>query len=274
VRIGIMQGRLLPPFEGRFQGFPADRWREEFPKAQQAGLASIEWIYEVFHEQDNPLGADDGIAEIQDLGAQTGVQVRSICADYYMQAPLIVDGQVQAERVEHLEWLLTRARKLGCWYVILPFVDQSSLATEEDRHTLASVLRSLAPAAEAAGVELHLETDLPPKDFLAVLTAVGHPMVKANYDIGNSASLGFDPVEELTLLGPRLGSVHVKDRRRGGGTVPLGTGDADLPTCLRMIRAAGYDRPYIMQVARGPEGDETAWAQANRRQIEQLAASV
>lgn len=271
--VGIMQGRLLPPFEGRFQTFPATGWRQEFHNAKAAGLASIEWIYEVPHEADNPLGSAEGLAEMRALMAETGVMIRSICADYYMQSRLVVDGQPQRAMVDHLKWLLGQAKALALWYIILPFVDASSLRNDADRAALKTILAEVLPLARQLGVELHLETDLPPKAFRQLLEEVGDDFLKANYDIGNSASLGFDPEEELTLLGPFLGSVHVKDRVLKGSTVPLGTGNADFPTCFRLIQAAGYSRPFILQAARGVEGDEVTWSGHNREFVErQLAA--
>ncbi len=39
--IAIMEGRLLPPSDGRFQCFPREQWRDEFPHAAQAGLDAI-----------------------------------------------------------------------------------------------------------------------------------------------------------------------------------------------------------------------------------------
>ena len=42
--IGIMQGRLSLPEDGRIQSFPKRSWRKEFSRAQKAELASIEWI--------------------------------------------------------------------------------------------------------------------------------------------------------------------------------------------------------------------------------------
>jgi hexulose-6-phosphate isomerase len=98
------------------------------------------------------------------------------------------------------------------------------------------LLRTLVPDAASAGVELHLETDFPPHELAQVLAQINHPLIKANYDIGNSASLGFDCRRELSLLAPWLGSVHVKDRVLGGGTVPLGSGAADLSAAFRGIR--------------------------------------
>jgi L-ribulose-5-phosphate 3-epimerase len=93
--------------------------------------------------------------------------------------------------------------------------------------------------------------------------------VRANYDIGNSASLGHSPTQELTLLAGWLGSVHVKDRILGGGTVPLGTGSADFATCFRLIYKAGFQGPFILQAARQPELSEVELARRNRKFVEQ-----
>jgi hexulose-6-phosphate isomerase len=91
-----------------------------------------------------------------------------------------------------------------------------------------------------------------------------------NYDSGNSASLGYRPRDEFAAYGARVGSVHIKDRRRGGGTVPLGTGDTDFPALFDCLRAAGYRGDFILQAARGRPGDEVAWATANRSFVESL----
>ena len=45
-------------------------------------------------------------------------------------------------------------------------------------------------------------------------------------DIGNSASLGLNPLDEFEAFGDRILNVHVKDRVLGGTTVPLGLGNA------------------------------------------------
>lgn len=274
--IGIMQGRLLPPIGGRIQSFPVDTWHEEFARARDAGLDCIEWIYEAGTDAVNPLRTDAGMANIRRLAEDSGVAVWSVCADYYMEQRLIApDGAPREDAVEHLKWLMGRAGLLGVRYIVLPFVDSSSLHPLRELEGLLAVLRAVTPAAERAGVELHLETDLKPADLVAVLERVSHPLVRANYDIGNSAAFGHDPVEELTLLRPWLGSVHVKDRALDGGTVPLGTGAADLPTCFRLICAAGFCGPFILQAAREEGLSEVELAIRNRLIVEeQLAALV
>ncbi len=266
--IGIMQGRLSPPEDGRIQSFPKRSWRKEFSRAQKAGLASIEWIYEAETEAHNPLGSDHGIEEVQATAKGSGVAVGSVCADYYMSERLVGDdGFPQGPVVEHLRWLLTRVGRLGARHVVLPFVDSSSLRSVEVEGLLA-VLKEVIPVAEHTEVEIHLETDLYPDEFAALLAAVDHPLVRANYDTGNSASLGYDPQRELPLLGPWLGSVHIKDRLRGGGTVPLDTGAADFGACFRLLAEIGFPGPFILQVARDEILDEVDLAAGNRRFVE------
>ena len=271
-----MQGRLSSPTDGRIQSFPVETWREEFELAREAGLDCIEWIYETGTDVTNPLRTDAGLAEVRRLSEGSGIAVWSICADYFMVRRLVAPQRTPDDKnIRHLQWLLSRAGRLGARYVVLPFVDASSLKSPEEIEVLLAVLHEIAPAADQAGVEIHLETDLEAAALVELLEAAPHSMVRANYDIGNSASLGRAPLEELTLLRPWLGSVHVKDRMRGSITVPLGSGAADFQTCFQLIGAAGFAGPFILQAARCPELDEVELARRNRQfvgnQLDMLA---
>ena len=268
-RIAIMQGRLVPPVGGRIQAFPRDDWAEEFPRAAAAGLDGIEWIFDCHGEGANPVETAEGVARLRGLSAEHGVAVRSLCADYFMERPLVrATGAERAARLDRLGWLLGRCAALGVGRVVLPFVDQSSMRTPEEQAAGAEVLRRALPAAEAAGVELHLETDLDPEGFRRFLSLVEHPLVKVNYDSGNSASLGYHPRDEFAAYGDRVGSVHIKDRVRGGSTVPLGTGDTDFEALFAGLRGLRYSGEFVLQVARGADGDEVGWARRNRAFVE------
>ena len=264
-RIAIMQGRLVPPDRASIQSFPRDRWRDEFALAADAGLDAIEWIYDVHGADVNPLGTDAGVAEMLALSRRTNVAVASLCADYFLDRPLIrVDADTAAGLVSHLRWLIERCAAYGIARLVLPFVDASRIATPDDERRVLDVLARVLPACEKTGLELHLETSLAPAVFASLLARVPHPLVRANYDSGNSASLGYDVRSELAAYGSRIGSVHVKDRIRGGGTVPLGTGDADLAALFSELAALGYTGDYVLQVARGAVGEEVEWARQNR----------
>ena len=117
--------------------------------------------------------------------------------------------------------------------------------------------------AETAGVELHLETSLDPAGFASLLDLIPHPMVKVNYDAGNSASLGYAPADEFAAYGDRVGSVHIKDRVLGGSTVPLGGGSTDFDSLFACLAEQRYQGDFVLQVARGTDGDEVDWARHN-----------
>jgi L-ribulose-5-phosphate 3-epimerase len=266
--IGIMQGRLTPPVGARIQAFPAELWRDEFANARTAGLSCIEWIYETYGVDRNPLCTDDGVAELLALSRACGVSVRSVCADYFMEHPLVRVGRADLEyRVKHLEWLINRCRAAEIERIVLPFVDASEIRTQDEEQSVAEVLTKLHSDGADMGVELHLETSLAPARFAEFLDRLPDT-VRVNYDSGNSASLGYSPAEEFAAYGDRIGSVHVKDRVRGGTSVPLGAGSVDFAAFLAGLERIDYQGDLILQVARSESGHETEYGQRNREFVE------
>lgn len=273
VSIGIMQGRLAAPENGAIQAFPRESWRDEFPRAAEAGLDTIEWIHDAYGADANPVLTSDGQAEMRDLMAAHGITVRSLCTDWFMDYPLVrCDESERRERKDHLEWLITEVAKIGITRMVIPFVDASSMQADDDREEAREALSSAAGFARQAGVELHLETDLPPATFAAFIGDLPPDVVKVNFDSGNSSGLGYAPADEFAAWGPRLGSVHIKDRVKGGGTVALGEGSCDFGAVFAGLAALRYDGDIILQVARGELGNEVALACGNRNFVEaQLA---
>jgi L-ribulose-5-phosphate 3-epimerase len=264
-RIALMQGRLLAPEGGSIQGFPRDRWREEFALAAAAGVDAIEWIYDVHGADVNPLATDAGVAEMRALSGQHGIAVVSLCADYFLERPFVRVGLDSVrDLTAHLIWLIGRCSRAGITRVVLPLVDGARIDTPGDEQRTVEVLRQILPLCAANGVELHLETALAPDAFSLLLAQIPDPLFRVNYDAGNSASLGYDVASELAAYGARIGSVHIKDRVHGGGSVPLGTGDADLPALVSGLGALRYQGDYVLQVARGADGSEVEWARQNR----------
>ena len=263
-RFGIMQGRLVPPVADRFQCFPRQNWADEFGFAAEAGLDCIEWIYDEFGADVNPIATDDGIASIRELSDRHGIRVVSLCADYFMDRPLVraTDAELK-DRIDVLLWLIGRARRTGIGRIMLPFVDVSRIVTGPELEQVVDTIMWAVPRAHEADVELHLETSLGPDRFAELLERLPQATVKVNYDIGNSASLGYDPRGEFAAYGDRVGSVHIKDRITGGGTVPLGSGDADFPAVFECLRSRDYTGDFILQVARDTPGDEVRWARQN-----------
>ena len=273
---GIMQGRLSPPEDGRFQSFPRNSWREELPRAREAGLSYIEWIYDDFGASANPLTTDAGIEELIALKEHYGISTPAVCGDWFMDFPFLrCTEDERARRQRFLGALLRASARISAHHLVLPFVDQSSIRTEEEKLIVLEVLTEGLKTAEATGVELHLEADFNPEDFAAFLDRIPHPMLKVNWDSGNSSGLGYVATAELDAYGPRIGSIHIKDRFRkpdgGVETRPLGTGSADFDDVFRAIRSIGYTGGLTLQVARGTPGDEVNFI---RTQLAFLQACV
>ncbi len=261
---GIMGGRLLPPEDGRFQCFPRHQWESEFAHAAKVPFDYIEWVYDLCGHDVNPLGNTAGIERLKDLIESTGVCIRSVCADYFMDRPLVRCSQQELhERLQELARILRNGRGVGVNRVVIPFVDASAIRSNEDFVAVQDALKAAMPFAEETGLEIHLETSLGPAEFAKLLDGLPHPKLKVNYDSGNSASLGYSPAGEFAAYGDRIGSVHIKDRVLNGGTVPLGTGNADFTALFSCLEKIDYRGDFTLQVARGTPGDEAVWARQN-----------
>ena len=256
--IGIMQGRLSPRIDGKIQAYPASTWQKEFEIAQEIGYAAIEWIVENPVET-NALMTDSGKAEIKKVIASTGVRIDYVCADIFMQQPLVrMTEETKLQNKEYLASILKNAKEVGAIGVEIPFVDNSSIKNETEKQEFIDAMQDAFKLAKDIHIKISLETDLPPIDFKVLLENIDLDYVQANYDIGNSASLGFDPKEELEAYGVKILNVHVKDRKLGSTTVPLGTGNANINYVFQKLQEFGYSGGLTMQAARGENDIETA----------------
>ena len=197
-RIGFMQGRLSPPVDGRIQAFPRDQWREEFILADEVGFRIMEWTLD--HEQllDNPLMNTAGRQEIRQLSELHGVAIPSLTGDCFMQAPFWKASGKQRYQLEgFVRVVLDACHAAGIGTVVVPLVDSGSLTDKAEEELLARFLLSQVEDLDQFGLRVAFESDLPPSELAAFIERFPSELFGINYDIGNSASLGFDPIEEF-----------------------------------------------------------------------------
>ena len=256
-KFGIMQGRLLPKYQGRYQAHPVGYWKNEFPIASELGLDSIEFILDYNNAENNPLLAAGGPEDIQKIEQSSGVKVRSICADYFMEAPIhsnetaIVDNSLEV-----LNRLINNASLLNVKNIVIPCVDQSSLKNTENKNNFINNIKMMVGTAERADINLSLETDLAPIPFANLLDSINSKNVTVNYDTGNSAALGYDPDEEFKSYGHKITDLHIKDRLLGTGPVQLGAGDVNFSKIFDLLSKYKYKGIIIFQAYRDEEGVE------------------
>jgi len=279
-KIGVMQGRLLPKYQGRYQAFPVGTWQEEFKIAKECNLDLIEFILDFNDAEENPLLRIGGANEILEVSKDTGVLVKTICADYFMEAPLHSSNEkIAKESFKVLYRLLEVAKEIKITDIVIPCVDQSSLKTNDSVDRFVKQIVKIIPVIERENINLSLETDLDPKSFVKLLDKLNSINITVNYDIGNSAALGFDSSEELMAYGDRITDIHIKDRTLGGGPIILGEGNANFEIFFDKLKEFNYEGPFIMQAYRDEEGvkifnSQLDWIMTYIKKIQQEAVMI
>ena len=248
---GVMQGRLSAQTELGYQAFPWETWEDEFVSATDRGLEHIEWVLDSWRLDENPILS--GTAGVIERTTETGVKVVSVCADYLMDRPLDASDSGSWLVLSHLADAM---QELGAQWLVVPCVDQSSLRTPSSLERFVRAADQLGSELAGTGVRVSLESDLGPAEFAALLTGLDPEIFGVNYDIGNSAYLGYSPAEEFDAYGDRISLVHIKDRLFEGGSVPLGRGNADIPGVIERLRAMKFNGPVTMQAFRDAPGLE------------------
>ena len=174
-----------------------------------------------------------------------------------MEAPIHSNDIIVVDKsIRVLERLIVNASLLGVSDIVIPCVDKSSLEHKNYLNNFVTNIKLITSVAESKNINLCLETDLAPSKFANLLDKINSNNVTVNYDIGNSAAKGFDPIEEFNAYGKKITDLHVKDRLFGKGPVILGKGDANIPKVLELLSKINYQGIIIFQAFRDDEGVE------------------
>ena len=256
--IGFMQGRLSPLVDGKIQAFPWDHWQDEFQVAYNNCFSVMEWTLDQERLYENPFMVKEGQQEIIVLSNKYKISISSLTGDCFMQAPFYkVKGKNRENLLQDLGNIIISCGKIGIEFIVFPLVDNGKLENAEQEKELKKGLALFDSELRQYGIKIAFESDLSPdrlKDFISGFSSKNYGI---NYDIGNSAALGFDPEEELEAYSDRILNVHIKDRLLGGSTVPLGSGNADIPKVLKKLNAINYNGNYILQTARAVDENHT-----------------
>ena len=273
--IGFMQGRLSPIAAGKIQAFPWNHWRDEFAIAHRCGFTRMEWTLDQDRLAENPLMSETGRQAIKVLSADYSLEIHSLTGDCFMQAPFWkASGAEREGLLDVLKSVLAAAAAFGIRWIVIPLVDNGGLETEAHAENLFQGLKTVQSLLSDNSLKIVFESDFPPAKLRAFIDQLDPKHFGVNYDSGNSAALGYNPEVEIKTYGDRIDNVHVKDRLLGGGTVPLGTGNANLPKVFELLQAVEYSGQYILQTARATEGDHAAVLCRYRDQVQQWLAQT
>jgi L-ribulose-5-phosphate 3-epimerase len=260
--IGILQGRLTPTRGRGIQFFPAEpgEWKREFHVAKELGISHIQWV---FDSVQNPL-----------LDAKVWQEVRELCLHevrvHNTDIQLLVQTDVVDVEESLVRSLCMAINDIQGGAIELPFMEHSTLLDEEGRAVRLAALQRWVAHGRDYGVEVALESDLPPEEYAQIITSA--PNLSVVYDTGNSAGMGYDMKAEFAAYGPRISNVHIKDKKKGGTTVPLGMGSVDFELLFQLLRDLSYTGEITLQAARGEDGKEQETVAAQMKFIQDLYA--
>jgi len=257
-KVGFMQGRLSPVINGKIQEFPWDTWQQEFDVASSMGFEIIEWTLDQDRLYENPLMTKKGQLDIIMLCDTYGISIPSLTGDCFMQSPFWkLSGAEKTDRQKDLISILKGCEKIGIKQIIIPLVDGGRIDNSEQELALLEFLFEIEQDIQNMGLQIVFESDFGPEKLKLFIGQFSSHTFGINYDIGNSAALGFDVKKEFKAYGNRILNVHIKDRLLGGTTVPLGEGNANFEEVFDQLTKVRYKGNYILQTARASNGDHS-----------------
>jgi hexulose-6-phosphate isomerase len=253
-----MQGRLCEPVDGKIQAFPWRDWESEFCAAAAIDLHLMEWTLDQERLHENPLMTTAGQEKIRALCQLHDLSIPSLTGDCFMQAPFWkVDGPVRTNLQSDFLLIGRACAAVGIRMIVVPLVDNGRLETAKQENTLIEFLLAQQSFLSQHNLQVIFECDFSPIEVARFIARLPTEQFGINYDIGNSAALGFKPAEEFAAYGARVVNVHVKDRVLGGTTVPLNLGSADFHAAFAALAQKKYQGNFILQTARAVESNHS-----------------
>ena len=254
--LGFMQGRLTDLVEGKIQAFPWDNWEKEFQYASKIKLSLMEWTIDQKDLYKNPLMNLEGRKKIQNLCKKFNIQIPSLTGDCFMQAPFWkASGDNRLNLQNDFINICKNSSKLGIKFIVVPLVDNGSIKDKYEEYIVIEFMRSIQNLISKLNIKIIFEIDYFPLNVSKFIKQLDSKNFGINYDMGNSAALGFKPEEEFNYYGNRIMNVHIKDRILNGTTVELGKGNVDFELVFNLLSNIKYKGNYILQTARDKDNN-------------------
>jgi L-ribulose-5-phosphate 3-epimerase len=247
MKYGVMEGFQMHHSQKEY-GLKSEGGRTSlFPKVKELGFHGVELGIGLDYRED-PLWTGRGGARqaIKMEARRTGVEAASICLhllNYEENSPASINAEHRETGREITRNAIEACAAIGASVILVPFFGTAALKSDKQTQSLIDEMRGLSPVAEDRGVCLALETSLEAPQLVRVIESIGSYRVKAYFDIGNTASMGYDVVQEITALGGLIAQVHVKDYP----SRTLGDGDIEFGGVIAALEDAGFDGYLVLE---------------------------
>jgi len=251
IKVGIMQGRLSKPINGKIQSFPKDTWREEFHLAKKIGFDLIEWVLDD-DLTSNPIMDKEKFIEIKKIKEETDVNINSICCDFFMNNSISkVSRNFKKKNLQIFDFLINEACPENNIKIIsLPLMKDESLTQEHLMNDYINIFLKYQKNLKKNNLQVSIESDLGPLEFQFFLNKFDNKLINVNYDMGDSAYFKFNVDEQFKNYGDIISNIHVKDCTPEDYTTELGKGNVNFEKTFSLIKKHNYKNNLILQAAR------------------------
>ena len=254
----LVQGRALPQSDESLQSFPFN-WSDEFPLIQQLGFDGIEWIYDKKSEFTNPILDSEESQKIKSISKKFNVSLENIVFDWFITNSLFRKDEISLKnKIKKLVDLIEKSQNIGFKQIIFPLLEENAINNSNDMDIFLKIFSDdILSVLNLNKIEIHFETSLPPISELEFISKLDHNQTKICFDMGNSASMGYDPADVLNSIAPYLGTVHIKDRLLDGNSVPLGEGAVDFSKVFSILNEINFSGYFSFQAYRDKNSNNT-----------------
>ena len=249
--IGFMQGRLSPMQGRKIQSFPWKNWKNEFEIGRKLNFKILEWTLDYKKLYSNPLMTEVGQKTIKNLCSKYDFKIPSLTGDCFKQKPFWKTNLAKRVKLQKdFLNIVNQSNKIGIKFIVLPLVDNGKIENRKQEVILINFLRKIYPVLKTNKIKILFEMNFKPKKCLKFIKNFNCKFIGINYDMGDNASYGFNPNEEISLYGKYIDNVHIKDRVINSTTVPLGEGSTDFQSIFKKLKKIKYKGNLILQGAR------------------------
>lgn len=238
MKIGAMDNVLEKP------------WAELFDEAARLNFAGVELDLRPETYVETEVWSEAGRQALSERSQRTGVEIASVCMDGV--AGLMTDGERHEDGVRALADLRQYCDELDAGVILFPMIKQADQSEEEALSMWRDGFRAAFARSQRCRAKVGMEsvgrTGRSADQALAMIEAVGSPMLGVYYDVGNADYQSFDPIAEIRQLGKHIVQIHVKEIG-----AEMGEGKLDFPAIFAAIKGIAYDGYLVLETESGDD---------------------
>ena len=253
MKLGLMQGRLLPPIDNHIQEFPKSKWKIEFAKLKSLTLDHIEWILTSRSIKEGALNLN-----IKCFSSK----ISSICCDHLITDSIFNPNFFHQQVGIACDFALRNNVK----NITIPLLDSAELNHETKKYFFTMVEKSLA---RFKNLNFLFEVDC--DSDLALKLSQLNKNFFLTFDTGNITSSKRDVDDWFSKNFIKIKNVHLKDRTINPvETVEPFTGDVNFDKIFEILAKNKYNHLFTIQTARGDTGKEDLTIARHIRKFDKL----